>query len=159
MDQAIKETLVIKTFKALALGLSVLLSVPSYAATPTEKLATCLVDALNGKERKQLVKFMFFALASHPELSSASNITAEERDAAERVYGGLMTRLITENCPSETKAAYEFSPLAVQEAFQMIAQVAMAEITADPKVTASLSSYMKYADVNKIASTISVPSR
>ena len=60
--------------KNIILSISLLFALISpsalYANTETAIFANCLVDALNGKERKQLAKWIFFGIAAHPTISS-----------------------------------------------------------------------------------------
>ncbi len=45
----------------------------------TMALTTCFVDSLNGKERKQLATWIYFAVAAHPEMKPFSNISPQQR--------------------------------------------------------------------------------
>ncbi len=125
-------------------------AVPSSA--DTQALGTCLIDSLTGKERKQLAKWIFFAIAAHPEMSSFTNITVEERLNTDRMVGQLVTRLLVDDCAEETKAAQKANPLAIQQAFQLVGQVAMQELMTNEDVRTAISSYASYADQSKINS-------
>lgn len=141
-------------FKVVAFGLVLLLPFSAYPATPTEDLGTCLIDALNGKERKQLAKWIFFAMASHPEISSFSNATSQDIESTDKSVGQLVTRLLTEDCPSEMRLANDSNPLALQKAFELVGQVAMQEIMTSPQVNEAIVGYAKYADMDKIGSIL-----
>ena len=63
-------------------------------AQPVEALRTCLMDSTSGKDRKDLVKWIFFAMAAHPELkqyAAAGTVTAA--DEGSRRMGALVSRV------------------------------------------------------------------
>ena len=135
-------TVLFTLFLALAFSLQV-------SASPQD-LGTCFIDSLNGKERKQLVKWMFLSMASHPELKSYSNITSADVMSSNKEVGSLITRLFVENCPKEAKAAQKADPLAIQRAFELVGQVAMQELMTNDSVMADISKYANYTDQSKI---------
>ncbi len=132
------------------------LSTISIAATPTEVFGGCLVDNLNGKERKKLAKWIFFAIAAHPEIQSFSNVSADDRIENDKYIGNLVSRLLADNCPNEMMAAYKVNPLAIEKAFELVGQVAMQELMTDQAVTSSISSYINYTNQEKINNILSV---
>ena len=120
-------------------------------------LGTCLVDSLTGKERKHLAKWIYFAIAAHPEMSSYSNIKQEDRIKTDKYVGNLVTRLLAEDCASEFKSAQTTNPVALQRAFELVGQVAMQELMTDQDVKTSIISYIKYTDQNKIQEVLTTP--
>ncbi len=131
------------------------LPIGSIAATPTEVFGGCLIDNLNGKERKNLAKWIFFAIAAHPEIKSYSKITSNDVTDSDKYVGSLITRLLTENCQNEMKAANKADPQAIEKAFRLVGEVAMQELMTDKDVTATITSYINYTDQEKINKTLS----
>lgn len=132
--------------------IGLLFSFGVYAGPATNTLGVCLTDSLTGKERKVLAKWIFFAIAAHPEISSYSNVTDNSQDETNQFVGGLITRLMTEDCPSQAKAALkEDGSVAFEQAFGMVGQVAMQELMADQNVARSISGFEKYVDQAKIS--------
>jgi hypothetical protein len=121
------------------------------------ELGTCLVDSLTGKERKHLAKWIYFAIASHPEMSSYSNIKQDDRVIIDKYVGTLVTRLLAEDCTSEFKSAQKDNPLALSKAFELVGQVAMQELLTNQDVKTSISGYIKYADQKKIQAVLAAP--
>ena len=121
-----------------------------HAAGATEQFAQCLVDGLTGKERKALAKWIFFAIAAHPEISTFSSATPQDIEDSDKFVGSLITRMLTEDCPAQLKAANAENPLALQSAFELVGQVAMQELMSNQNVTTSISNYSRYADLQKI---------
>ena len=120
------------------------------AAVDTPALGTCLTDSLTGKERKFLAKWIFFAIAAHPEMAANSNITDEQRIETDKAVGALVTRLFVEDCPKEAKAAQKADPMVAQKAFQLVGKVAMQELMTNQKVMSAITNYGIYTDQSKI---------
>jgi hypothetical protein len=57
------------TFKVLAILISLLIGSPAFSQSSTDALSACMVDNLNGKERKSLAKWMFLARGRTLKLS------------------------------------------------------------------------------------------
>lgn len=138
----------------LALFTALIVGAPVLAASPSSVLGTCLVDHLNGKERKDLAKWIFFSIAAHPEIKPYSNASAKDIEESDRYVGRLLTRLLAEDCPKELRNAGSADPQAVAQAFKLVGQVAMQEIMTNPAVKKSLTNYVRYADVEKIKKVI-----
>jgi len=139
-----------KVFTAAALALSCVLTAPAQANV--NDFSICLADSLNGKERKQLATWVFYAMAAHPELKELANVSQERRIEMDKSVAKLMTRLLTEDCSEHVVAAMHQDPLAIQRAFEFVGQVAMQELLADQAVTNSISNYAHYVDQEAIAS-------
>jgi len=123
---------------------------PAWAASPTNNLAQCLVDHLNGKERKSLAKWIFFAIAAHPEIKSYSSASPQDVKQSDEYVGKLITRMLTEDCPDELKKAYSADRNAIGASFKLVGEVAMQELMTSKNVTDSLTGYMQYTDIEKI---------
>ena len=136
--------------KIVALTTCLLAGLPVTAATPTDTLSGCLVDAMNGRERKNLAKWVFLAMAAHPDLKPYSNATANDITESNQFVGTLITRLLTEDCPNELKSATDVDPLALQNSFRLVGQVAMQELMTNQETVKALTDYVQYTDQDKI---------
>ncbi|MDA0147404.1 hypothetical protein [Vibrio sp. LaRot3] len=139
-----------KVFTAAALALSCALVAPVQANV--NDLSICLADSLNGKERKQLATWVFYAMAAHPELKEFATVSQDSRLEMDKSVAKLMTRLLTKDCSEQVVTAMHQDPLAIQRAFEFVGQVAMQELLADQSVTSSISNYAHYVDQEAIAS-------
>ena len=144
-DNSMKNKLVILTTILLSFTL---FSIPAVAQS--QSLGTCLVDSLNGKERKQLVKWIYFSIAAHPEMKPFSNISENDRITTDRYVGKLVTRLLVEDCSSIFLTAQKADSLALEKAFEIVGRVAMQELMNNQEVTTAITNYANYADLNKI---------
>lgn len=145
-----------RTFLGAALVLSAgLLSPAAFADTTIDAVGTCLTDSTNGKDRKDLVKWIFVAVSNHPELSEMSSVTPADEEAVKQRLGQLFTRLISQDCPSEISAMVKMHGAAsLSKPFEVLGAVAMRELMSDPKVAAGLSDLDRYIDQAKVSSVL-----
>ena len=109
-----------------------------------------MTDSLNGKERKELAKWVFLAMSSHETIKPYSKITQFDLDESNKYMASLVTRLMTEDCPEQVKEAYDISGAkAIENAFGIVGEVAMQELMNDPAVGAAFDEYGKYIDEQK----------
>jgi len=125
------------------------------ANSPSDELGVCLVDTLNGKERKSLAKWIFLSMAAHPEIKSYSKATPKNIQDSDEYIGKLFTRILTIDCPDELNLANKSDPLAVNKAFELVGQVAMQELMSNQETLKALTAYAQYADQEKITEILS----
>jgi hypothetical protein len=127
----------------------------SFAASNSEALNSCLSDNTNGKERKELARWVFFAISNHPDISVFSVATDADKAEADKVVAGLLMRLIGEQCTSQVKATVKSDgPQALVNSFKFLGGLAMQELTTSPAVTNALTGYTKYLDSKKLEAAL-----
>lgn len=136
--------------KAIIITSYLFTSSSAIADTPTETFGNCLIDNLNGKERKEMVKWLFFSIASHPDLNSYLNATQNDIIDSDKYIGNLITRLLSDDCPNEMKSAAKADPQAIRKAFGLVGRVAMQELMRDQTVNTTITNYVKYTNQEKI---------
>lgn len=143
--------------KACTLFLVLLLGFPlqGFAGPGADSLSSCMAESMTGKERKQVAQWLFFAMAKHPDMAKFSFITRSDEDKINQFVGTLITRLLTENCPAQTKRAVtEEGSVGMSNAFESLGRVAMQELLADKEVTGYFSGYEKFLDKEKLNALI-----
>lgn len=140
--------------KTLPIVIPLFVGMPTSAQTPVDALSTCLVDHLNGTERKNLAKWVFFAMGAHPEIRSYSHISPSDINVSDKYMGRLVTRLLTEDCSDSFKAAYASDPKSIEKAFEIVGRFAMQELMSSENVQKAIGSYVKFTDVEKIKKTL-----
>lgn len=144
-----------KTFVA-AIAVVLVGSAPvssALAGPATDALSACLADNTTGKDRKDMARWIFVGMASHPEIESLSNVTQANRDELDRIIATMVTRLMTESCLAQARSATEKDGSeAFQAAFGIVGKLAMQELMSNPKVNASFSEFTKYIDQKKLNS-------
>lgn len=138
------------TFKVLAILISLLIGSPAFSQSSTDALSTCMVDNLNGKERKSLAKWIFLAIGAHPEIKSYLKVTPRDMRASDEYVGALITRLLTVDCSARLKTAYTSDSGSVEKAFEVVGRVAMQELMTSNEVNKALTNYIQFADTAKI---------
>ncbi|WNZ56023.1 hypothetical protein QT397_24805 [Microbulbifer sp. MKSA007] len=139
-----------KIIKAIVLSSSLIATGAAYANQEAQQLSICLTDSMNGKERKNLAKWIFFGMSSHSSIKPFSKVTESDIGDSSKYVGALITRLITEDCPSQAKAASKvLGSAAFDQAFKVVGEVAMQELMAEPSVGHSLGAFEKHLDKEK----------
>lgn len=134
--------------------LALLAPAAALAGTATDDLSTCLTDNTTGKERKELVKWIFVSLSSHPDLRELSVATPAVRERVNKGTGVMLTRLLTENCPAQARRAYaQNGGQAFEAAFAVLGRLAMQELLTHPDVSASVAGFGRYVDKQKLQAT------
>ena len=139
-----------RTLKNLAILISLLICSPAFSQSSTDALSACMVDNLNGKERKSLAKWIFFAMGAHPEIKSYMNVTSRDVRASDEYVGTLITRLLTVDCSARLKTAYTSDPASLQKAFEVVGKVAIQELMTSNEVDKAIANYARFADAAKI---------
>jgi hypothetical protein len=126
------------------------------SASPTiDAASTCLTDRTTGRDRKDLVEWIFLAIARHPEIRALSAASPEAMDQSDRRIGALFTRLVAEDCPAEFRAMLaEHGPSSMAKAFEVLGRVAMTELMGHPDVAGALSGLERHADLAKIEAAL-----
>jgi hypothetical protein len=145
-----------RRFAAVVALLLTTLSAQASAGPAASALGKCLSDNTTGKERKELARWMFVAMSTHPEIKQLSAVTPADLDRSSKATGELFTKLLTENCVTELKAAIQAEGAAsLPSAFSILGQVAMQELLSDAAVNAAMGGFERYMDFKKVEALIS----
>lgn len=144
-----------KTKTIAAVILAAAFASPATAGPYTDALGACLADSTTGKDRKELARWIFAAMSSHPEMRDLSALSAHGREQVFRSAGVLVTRLLSESCAQQARAAMKNEgPSSFEFAFGTLGRLAMQELMTNAEVRASVSGFERYVDRKKIDSTI-----
>ena len=125
--------------------LAILATGSASAGVYTDTLGKCLVDNTTTEDRTMLVRWLFTAASAHPAISSLSTVSAADRDAANKTTANLFVRLLTESCKDAATTALKFEgPATLQLSFQVLGQVAGAELFSNPQVAAVMADLDKH---------------
>lgn len=137
--------------KLIVVTLALLFALPTIAQTQGDDLGKCLANSTTGRDRKDLARWMFVAMAAHPEIRDLANPSRDVSEEISRAMGVLVTRLLTEDCPKEVQAVTSGEgSQALRRAFETLGRVAVVEIMSNEDVTASISGFERYLDRRKI---------
>lgn len=116
-----------------------------------QDMAKCLIKSTSNADRTQLIQWIFISMATHPDLSSLSNVPEQTRAEINDSAGKLFARLLFDSCRSETALALQSEgPAALQYGFQVLGQVAMSGLMTDPHVTQAMAGLSKYVTPEKM---------
>jgi hypothetical protein len=117
----------------------------------TDALAKCLSDNTTGKDRKDLARWIFVGMSTHPEIGSVARADAAAITAAQRTVADLVTRLLADACTRETKLVFESEgSRGMGLAFEHLGKVAMQELMSNREVNASIGGFERYLDKDRI---------
>jgi len=135
----------------LLLSLAVLAPLTAQAGPEGDALGTCLTDNSNGKDRKELLRWIFLAISAHPEIRTLSNASEADRTDGDKRMAALMTRLIAENCaPQMRKVMQNDANQGISIAFRKLGEVAMQELMTNPDVAKSIGAFANHVDKKKM---------
>ena len=77
-------------FAATLLVAAALVPAPARANPLVEATQTCFSDSTTGKDRKLLGKWIFLALAGHPEISQLSSASPADHEDTSRQFAALL---------------------------------------------------------------------
>lgn len=147
-----------KTFcraPVLILALSAALAIPAHAGPSVEALSTCLGDHTSGKERKDLARWMFTAMATHPDIKDLSKATDAGRESSDKAMGQLVTALLAERCSAQVREVVSQEGSAgMFNAFRALGELAMKELMSNPDVGRAMGGYERYLDQAKIRAAL-----
>lgn len=140
------------SLKPISLALLAVLAAPvAQAGVYTDDLSKCLVDSTTTDDRTALVKWMFAAASAHPAISSFSTVTQADRDTANQAMGVLFMKLMTESCRAQAQRALKYEgPATIQLSFQVLGQVAGAELFSNPEVAKGMAGIDQHIDHKKL---------
>ncbi|MFZ2991108.1 hypothetical protein [Ideonella sp.] len=131
-------------------------SANAVAQPAVDAFSKCLADSTTGKDRKTLARWLFVSMGAHPELKAIAKIAPSAPEDSSREAGALFTRLITDTCVEQAKAAGRAAgPVAFQSAFSVLGQLAMQELMSDKDVAANMALLQKHVDAPKIQAVMS----
>lgn len=136
------------SFRSLALVGALLLGSPAVMAGPAvDALGQCLSDSTTGRDRKDLVKWIFVGIAAHPEIQPIAKVDEATTESAQREAGKLISRLIGTACLKEVRAAVDAEgPAGAKQAFEFLGKIAMQELMSNASVGAAVSGFERFID-------------
>jgi hypothetical protein len=148
-----RRTLVFSVLLTAAIGMT---PRSALAGPYADDMAKCLVKSTSPEDRSLLIRWMFSAMALHPDVASMAAVTKQQRDDIVKNTGALFQRLMLDSCKAETKDAIQNEgPQTIQYAFQILGQVAARGLFTDPHVAATMADLGKSVDQEKFKSLMS----
>lgn len=121
--------------------------------TPVNELKSCLAQSASAKERKELVRWTFLALAAHPDIKAHASATAErDREESSKTVAALVTRLLTEACVDQARAvmATGEGQASMEQAFGSLGEMAMMELVVEKSVQGAMMRFITFLDQERM---------
>ncbi len=132
---------------AAALALAGTLAAPALASPALDAVSTCMTDNTTGKDRKDLTRWIFIAMATHPSLEDLSQVSMAAAEESQRRVAEIVTQLVTVRCADQVRALMKAEGgESLGKAFEVLGRVAFMELTTNPAVAQSLQGYIRYLD-------------
>ena len=130
--------------------LAALTTQPANASPYADAMGKCLMDHASQKDRSDLMRWMFANAALHPDVASVATIAPDVRQQIDRTAALLIQRLVFDSCRNESAAALRAEgPAAMQQAFQMLAQLIGDALVANPAVGQGSANILRYMDMSR----------
>lgn len=114
----------------------------------TDDMAKCLVASTKQEDQQALACWVFTTLARHPSVSPSANIKPVDAEQTSKTVGGLFMHLMAETCAAKTKNAVRYEGAAsIEQAVNVLGQVAARELMSHPDVVGVLSNLVKHLAV------------
>lgn len=110
-------------------------------------LGECMVKAATPNDREVLVKWVFSALAAHPQLVDMSSLDAASRDALDGEMARLFERLMVDDCTVQARNALaDDAGDAFGAGFKVLGEVAMTGLIDHPEVQGRIAGFAGKVD-------------
>jgi hypothetical protein len=146
-----------KFASTLLLALAGLAGSGSAVAGPfNDALSVCLVKSTTEHDRTLFVRWVFAAIAQHPQVSDMSSISPAESEKLSKEVADLFFELVSKRCHDETADAFKYEgAAAVSSSFGALGKAAMQGLMADPAVDAYFEKMGSYIDEEKLKALFS----
>ncbi|PKO73765.1 MAG: hypothetical protein CVU23_01000 [Betaproteobacteria bacterium HGW-Betaproteobacteria-17] len=142
-------------FAAILLALVFVGATPAKADELIAATQTCFSDSTSGKDRKLLARWVFLAIAAHPEMERLSAATPSDVADVSQEFADLYMRLVTEDCPAQMRALVAgHGTKGVSAVFEYLGKVAMLEVMTNQQVSGTISGFEAYLDQEKLSAAL-----
>lgn len=137
--------------KAVSAAALLLASSFAMAGEYSDRLAGCLVESASTADRTVLVRWIFGAVASHPDVADISSVTPETWSAISRQGASVFEKLITDTCAAQSREAILNEGMAgYQKAFETLGATAAGGLLSDPSVARAMADLSTHLSEEKI---------
>jgi hypothetical protein len=108
----------------------------AHAGPNTDALASCLVQSSSKQDRITLGRWIFSAMAAHPDVADVAKYSPEVMNKTNKEAAEVFSRLLTSSCKEKAEKAFntEGSDMAVQQSFGALGTTAGEELFSHPDV-------------------------
>lgn len=130
------------------------LSLPTVASAQEapDALQACVLESATEADHRTLVRWIYAAIALHPDLQDMAGAVDAQREQANREMGALIERLLAVDCVDAARQAAQAgeADAVFGQAFGLLGQVAGQSLFNDSRVGAEAAGIVRYVDMNRI---------
>ncbi|MDZ4350246.1 MAG: hypothetical protein U1A22_12015 [Xanthomonadaceae bacterium] len=116
---------------------------------------SCFSDSTSGKDRKLLARWVYLAIAAHPEMERLSAATPSDVEDVSRDFADFYMRLVTEDCAPQMRALVAGHGVrGVTAVFEYLGKVAMLEVMTNQRVSTTISGFEAFLDQEKLGAAL-----
>lgn len=121
------------------------------AGEHSERLSECLVASVSAEDRTDLVRWIFGAVASHPDVADISGLTPESWDRISKSGAAVFEKLIADKCAGQSRDAILNEGMeGYKSAFETLGATAVGGLMTDPAVTRAMGDLDKHLSEEKV---------
>jgi hypothetical protein len=141
-----------KLAHALLLALAGVAGSGSAIAGPfNDALSVCLVKSTSERDRTVLARWVFAAMARHPQVADLSKVTDADGEKLNKEVADLFWALVSDRCGKETREAVQYEGAStISSSFEVLGKVAMQGLMAEPAVNAYMAKMGENLDEAKL---------
>lgn len=130
----------------------------AHAGPFTDEMTRCLVTQTSQEDRTLLIKWIYAAMSSHPDVKQMSNVTPDLGNELNKQTADLIVDLLTERCKKQAQDAMQFEgQSSFSTSFEVLGQVAMQGLMTNPEVGQYLSGLDNHFDAEKLKQSLQPP--
>lgn len=124
---------------------------PAQAGPASDALSACLTKAANQDDQIILIRWMFSAMALHPQIKDLATISEDQRNKITGDAGAVFERLVTADCRSEVVTALKTDGSdALAQGFNAVGQMAAGGLFTAPEVSQGMAGLTAAVDPQKL---------
>jgi hypothetical protein len=123
----------------------------AYAGEASTALSQCLTTSVSQGDRRALVRWIFSAIAAHPDVAGLAAINAGQREELEKAGAEVFERLIAQDCTSQSRSVLVSEGAdGFSAAFKTLGEVAMGGVVEDVQVKTAMAHLGEQLDTQRI---------
>ena len=123
----------------------------SYAGEYQDKLNQCFKTATSVQDRKNLNEWMFFAIASHPDIEKFTRVSSSDHEKSDQKVAKIFENIFMHQCHTEIKDVIRYEGTnALENAFEYLGKIASGSLLLNSNVRERIMHFNEYLDAEKL---------
>lgn len=124
---------------------------PAHAGEAADALSECLTKSATPEDRRDLVRWIFSAIAAHPDLDGLTRVDSAQREQAEVAAAAVFERLLAQDCPAQSRQAILQEGMeGYGAAFKTLGEIAMTDVVTHGDVQQRMTGMVERIDSQRV---------